>query len=456
MKKLQAYAVAEFTPPFILSVAVFTFVMLLDKLLDLLDMIVTKGVPMRTVLEVFVLLLPSMIAVVVPMAVLAAVLMAFGRMAGDLEITAMKASGVGIMTTMWPVLVVAALMAGALVYFGNSVLPDANHLARNLLLDIGTLKPSARILPGMYVDDIEGFTIFVDSKDDLTGELGGIYIEQVPSDAPSRIITAMHGRMEPMSANRMRIVLWDGQMHELDEGDYRILDFENYTIELDRSEELVRRERENRGDREMSAPMMRYAIDSLSTESAMLRDSMRILGRAPLLALASGEPPFADLAGDSTEEGGGALEPRAWYNVSRNNIMMRASQLRILDDRSASAVRTMNKLGVEIHKKYSIPVACIIFVLLGVPLGLSTRQGNAGIALGVSLLFILVYYLFLLGGEQLADRGFLPAWLAMWSADILMGALGVYLTIRSINEGNPVPIPDLKPLARRLGLMREE
>ena len=454
MRKLQAYAIAEFTPPFILSVAVFTFVMLLDKLLDLLDMIVTKGVPMRTVLEVFVLLLPSMIAVVVPMAVLAAVLMAFGRMAGDLEITAMKASGIGIMTTMWPVLAVAAVMAGALVYFGNSVLPDANHMARNLLLDIGTLKPSARILPGMYVDDIEGFTIFVDAKDDLTGELGGIYIEQVPSDAPSRIITAMHGRMEPLSANRLRIVLWDGQMHELVDGDYRILDFENYSIELDRSEELVRRERENRGDREMSAPMMRSAIDSLADESELLRDSMAILGRAPLIALASGEPPFADLAGDSA--GGGAREPRAWYNVSRNNIMMRASQLRILEDRAASAVRTMNKLGVEIHKKYSIPVACIIFVLLGVPLGLSTRQGNAGIALGVSLLFILVYYLFLLGGEQLADRGLLTAWLAMWSADILMGALGVYLTIRSINEGNPVPIPDLRPLARRLGLMREE
>lgn len=455
MRKLQAYAVAEFTPPFILSVAVFTFVMLLDKLLDLLDMIVTKGVPMRTVLEVFVLLLPSMIAVVVPMAVLAAVLMAFGRMAGDLEITAMKASGIGIMTVMWPVLAVAALMAGALVYFGNSVLPDANHLARNLLLDIGTLKPSARILPGMYVDDIEGFTIFVDSKDDLTGELGGIYIEQVPSDAPSRIITAMHGRMEPLSANRLRIVLWDGQMHEMEDGDYRILDFENYSIELDRSEDLVRRERENRGDREMSAPMMRYAIDSLSAERDLLRDSMVLLGRAPLVALASGEPPFADLAGD-TADGAGTLEPRAWYNVSRNNIMMRASQLRILDDRAASAVRTMNKLGVEIHKKYSIPVACIIFVLLGVPLGLSTRQGNAGIALGVSLLFILVYYLFLLGGEQMADRGLMPAWLAMWSADILMGALGIYLTIRSINEGNPVPIPDLKPLARRLGLMRED
>ena len=454
MKKLQAYAIAEFIPPFILSVAVFTFVMLLDKLLDLLDMIVTKGIPIRTVMEVFVLLLPSMIAVVVPMGVLAAVLMAFGRMAGDLEITAMKASGVGIMTTMWPLLMLAALMAGMLIFFGNHVLPDANHMARNLLLDIGTMKPSARILPGMFVDGIEGFTIFVDTKDDLTGELTGIYIKQTPASSPARIITAMSGRIEPMSANRMRIALADGQMHELTaEGSYRILDFENYSIDLDRSEDLVRRERDTRGDREMSAAMMRSTVDSLTAETAVLRDSMVLMGREPLLALAEGRPPFSALVRDSSES---PLGPRGWYNTSRNSLMMRASEIRMLSDRTASGIRTMNKLDVEIHKKYSIPVACIVFVLLGVPLGLSTRQGNAGIALGVSLLFILVYYLFLLGGEQLADRGILPGWLTMWSANILMGGLGIYLTVRSINEGNPVPIPDLKPLMKRLGLLRED
>lgn len=454
MKKLQAYALAEFIPPFLLSVAVFTFVMLLDKLLDLLDMIVTKGVPMRTVMEIFILLLPSMIAVVVPMAVLAAVLMAFGRMSGDLEITAMKASGVGMMTTMGPMLGLAALIAGLLIFFGNGILPDANHMARNLLLDIGTLKPSARILPGMFVDEIEGFTIFVESKDDLTGGLRGIYIEQTPSGSPARTITAMQGRMEPMSANRMRIILMDGQMHELTPGgEYRTLDFENYVIELDRSEELVRRERENRGDREMSASLMRSTVDSLSREIDAMRDSMIALGRGPLVSMASGLPPFESLQ-DTT--GAGALEPRGWYNISRNSILMRASELRVLSDRTDAARRTMNKLDVEIHKKFSIPVACIVFVLLGVPLGLSMRQGSAGIALGVSLLFILVYYLFLLGGEQLADRGILPGWMAMWSANILMGGLGIYLTVRSINEGNPVPLPDLRPLARRLGLIRED
>jgi lipopolysaccharide export system permease protein len=454
MKKLQAYAIAEFLPPFVLSVAVFTFVMLLDKLLDLLDMIVSKGIPIRTVIEIFVLLLPSMIAVVVPMGVLAAVLIAFGRMAGDLEITAMKASGIGVMTTMTPVLVLAALMAGALIFFGNSILPDANHMARNLLLDIGTLKPSAKIVPGMFVDEIEGYVIYVEAKDDLTGELTGVYIEQSGSDAPARIITAMNGRLEPLSANRMRLLLTEGQMHELtQDNEYRTLDFDNYVLEIDRSEDLVRRERENRGDREMSASLMRSTADSLAMEVAVLSDSIVILGRAPLLAVARGESIIPATDADSGSSGDG---PRALYNRARNEIQMTASELRILSDRAASSTRTMNKLRVEIHKKFSIPVACIVFVLLGVPLGLSLRQGSAGVSLGVSLLFILLYYLFLLGGEQLADRGIMPGWLAMWLPNILLGALGIHLTFRSIREGNPVTLPDLKPLARRLGLLRED
>ena len=76
VKRLHLYVAREFVTPFLLSISVFTFVMLLDKLLDLLEMIVSKGVPLRTVAEVFLLLLPSMIAVVIPMGVLAGVLMA--------------------------------------------------------------------------------------------------------------------------------------------------------------------------------------------------------------------------------------------------------------------------------------------------------------------------------------------------------------------------------------------
>jgi lipopolysaccharide export system permease protein len=447
MKRLQAYVLAEFAAPFVLSVSVFTFVMLLDKLLDLLDMIVTKGVPIDVVLEVFLLLLPSMIAVVVPMGVLAGVLMAFGRMAGDLEITAMKASGVGVLTVMAPMLVLAAAMGGILAVFSDRVLPDANHLARNLLLDISTMRPSARIVPGMFVTEIEGFTIYAGAKDDITGTLEGVYIEQRIPEGPTRTITAAEGSIEPISANRIGLVLSDGEIHEAArDGTYRLMSFTTYEVQLQSSEEVVRRERETRGDREMSADMMRAVIDSLSLRRTVLADSLRDVARAAITGVASAGMPFP--GADS------CTDPRARYNLSRNEINRTAADLRIMWDISAAAGRTIDKLEVEISKKHSIPFACVVFVLLGVPLALSVRQGGAGVSLGVSLLFILVYYLFLLGGEQLGDRGLIPGWLAMWSPNILLGALGVYLTARSIQEGTPVPLPDLRRLRERLAAGR--
>jgi lipopolysaccharide export system permease protein len=109
----------------------------------------------------------------------------------------------------------------------------------------------------------------------------------------------------------------------------------------------------------------------------------------------------------------------------------------------------ISKYGVEIHKKFSIPFACIVFVFLGVPLGLSSRHASKGISISLSLVFILVYYFFLIGGEQLADRGRIPAWAAMWSPNILLGALGVFLTWRSLREGHPMPLPDFREILAR-------
>jgi lipopolysaccharide export system permease protein len=446
MRKLQVYALKEFIPPFLLSICVFTFVMLLDRLLDLLDMIVTKGVPLRTVGEILLLILPSMIAVVVPMAVLSGVLMAFGRLSGDLEITAMKASGVGILTPMLPVLAFSAILAGVLVSFNNRILPNANHMARNLILDVGMLRPTARIIPGMFVEDLEGLRILVGSKDDITGELRDVVIQQKLPGRPERTITATSGIMEPMGGGMMRLVLRSGQMQEL-AGDSvcRTLDFMIYTLDVASSDELTRHERESRGDREMSTSEMRSLIDSSTAAVSVLRDSMRTLGRAPLIAVLQGRPVFT-VDSSSTDA---AANPRTRFAFSRNALARTAAELRILRDRIESTGRSISKYRVEIEKKFSIPFACMIFVLLGVPLGISTRQGGAGVALALSLVFILVYYVMLIGGEQLADRGIVTPVAAMWAPNVLMGALGVYLTIRSIREGTPVRLPDLKPLLQR-------
>ena len=438
MKKLQVYVLKEFFPPFLLSLGLFTFIMLLDKLLDLLDLIVSKGVPMRIVAEIFLLLLPSMIAVVIPMGVLAGILIAVGRLSGDLEITAMKASGASIYNIMFPLGMVALLIAGTLVVFNNSVLPEANHIARNLLMDIGTMRPTARIEPGMFVDEIENYRIFVQEKDDLTGKMIGVIIHSNTPGAPARTITAMEGTMEPVGANHLRLTLEDGQMHEKDrESGYRYASFSTYIIDIARSEDLVRHDRNSRGDREMSAGQMGLFIDSLGERSILLSDSISTVAESFLASVYDEDNPVA--SGDSTRR---IRNTMTWLTGT-------STELILLNEQVNNLQRNIGKYNVEIHKKYSIPFACIVFVLLGVPLGLSSRNSNTGLAVTMSLVFILVYYFFLIAGEQLADKGRVAAWVAMWSPNILLGGVGVYLTYRSMREGHPIPLPDFMELIKK-------
>jgi hypothetical protein len=92
--------------------------------------------------------------------------------------------------------------------------------------------------------------------------------------------------------------------------------------------------------------------------------------------------------------------------------------------------RRINSFRVEIHKKFAIPVACVVFVLVGAPLGIRARRGGFSIGF-LSVVFFLFYYVCLIGGEQLADRSILPPWLAMWIADGVLGLLGAFLTLRA-------------------------
>ncbi len=438
MKKLHRYLIAEFLSPFFISIGVFTFVMLLDKLLDLLDMIVTKGVPMVIVGEIFLLLLPSMVAVVVPMAVLSGILIAIGRLSGDMEITAMKACGIGIMRILLPLSGVALVLGGLLVVFNDSILPNANHMAKNLLLDVGTMRPTARIVSGMFVEDVDNYRILVEGKDDLTGRLSGVVIHHSAPGTPLRTISAMSGTMRPVGSNHLRLTLENGQMHELDaQGRYRFSDFSTYTLDIARSEDLVRRDRDSRGDREMSTVQMQARIDSLDRQGAMLAESLQTSAEAFMEILVAGGLPYPlDPGADSL----------ARIRAAENWLMETGTEAALTTDRIRYMTLESNRFAVEVQKKYSIPFACLVFVLLGVPLGLSSQKVNTGMSLAISLLFILVYYFFLISGENLADKGRVSPWIAMWAPNIVMGALGVYLIFRSLREGHPIRLPDPKAL----------
>jgi lipopolysaccharide export system permease protein len=449
MRILERYVLREHLFPFVIGLSIVIFLLTLDFLFELVDLAVSKGVSAGIVLELFVLSLGWMMALAVPCSVLIATLATFGRLAQDNEIAAMRSTGVNLVRIIGAPLVAAAVLAGALVLFNNHVLPETNHALANLMVDVSRKRPTTQISEGVFIDGFEGYNIFVEKVNNRTNEIRGVKIYQLNANARPTTIIADWGLIHNSPDGRVvTLELHDGEIHEVPPNDqervYRRLQFKTHTINIrNAGVDLERSDSGARGDREMGIGMMRARIHNLSKQLATVtaaRDEILhkagyadydgflsaavprqpprgLLGfvRGVLRAISPIRPPASLPSGKP---------PQLFINpVTMDMIQMRQLEIDALD-------RQVNSLEVEIQKKISIPAACIVFVLVGAPLGIRARKSGIGVAF-ISILFFVFYYLCLAGGEELADRRFLDPWVAMWTPNIVIGAIGLILTLQA-------------------------
>ncbi|MEO8168695.1 MAG: LptF/LptG family permease, partial [bacterium] len=189
-----------------------------------------------------------------------------------------------------------------------------------------------------------------------------------------------------------------------------------------------------RGDRELNAATMRGIVDSLEHLHSSIDSGVRNLAMLDIERLLMGNRP-----GSIPSKGGeifpGPRQPMPYDPIRGGEPPAARSQMMnsvVLSEllRRDMIENQIDQYKVEIYKKYSIPVACIVFVLIGVPLGIMSKRGGFGVAASLSLGFFVLYWAFLSGGETLADRNILAPFSAMWAANILLGVLGCYLTVR--------------------------
>ena len=173
---LSRYVISEHAGPFVFAFIIITFILVIDFVPSLVDMIVDKELPAIVVAKIFFFQIGWMIALSVPMSVLVATLMAFGRLTGDFEVLAVKTSGIHILRLLYPVILGGGVLTYGMVIFNNEVLPDLNHRARVLMQDVRRMRPTLKIRSGAFVTDIPGYIILVDSVDYLTSRMTGVKI----------------------------------------------------------------------------------------------------------------------------------------------------------------------------------------------------------------------------------------------------------------------------------------
>lgn len=421
MLLLPRYIVRTHIPPFLFGASVVLFLFLMQFLLRVLDELVGKGLSAATIVHLIAVNLAWMVVLAVPIGVLFATLMAFGKLAQTHEVTAMKASGVSLMQMMAPMIVMGIVLSAAVFWFNDAVLPDANYRAKTLLMDIQRKKPTFALQAGQFSTQLEGYTILVRQLDTSQSHLRGVTIYDRRDVNRLTVLNADSGvlRFSP-SYRYILLDLYHGDIHQqsrLRRGEYRYIRFELQHVIIPAYGFLLERTSEgavSRGDREMRIRDM---------EAIVRIARQRQQAQAAAIARAI-EQHLDMLVGPSAP-----VTPSAWLE----RVALLSSQISTAAYQYDDADRQARQYEVEIQKKYAIPIACLVFVLIGCPLGIRTRGGSFGLSALISLGFYILYWACLIGGEKLADRQYLTPE-AIWSANLVLAIVGLGLIVTTTNE----------------------
>ena len=400
--------------------------MLLDRILDLLNLIITKRLVPFTIIKLFGLSLPFMLALSIPMAVLVGTIMAFGRLSSDNEITAFKASGINIYRMMKPVFIVAILLSIFMIYFNNQILPNSNFLLKNLLIKISARRPTSELKPGLFTK-LKDYNFYYHSKDKESGLFKQIIIYDKKAGNYPRMITAKTGIIELSNGgNSLSATLFDGEIFEIlneNPEKHTSISFKKYKIDISDLGIAVSTARySQRGDREMSSKDMQKKIENLNkTRQSKINELNKYQNQLKELKTKNYDKP----------------------ELQRETKKLEHS-IKLREHRIKSLSTEISRYQVEIDKKYSIAFACLVFIIIGTPIGMMTRTNSIGMGFTISSLIFVVYYVSLFAGEELADKMIISPFIGMWISNIIFTIIGLYLVVYSVRERRIIHIEKLK------------
>lgn len=366
MRTVAVYLLREIITPFFLGLGVFTTILLIARILKLIEMVVNRGVALMEVLRLFSFILPTFLEVTVPMAVLLAVAVGFGRLASDGELVALKASGLSLPQLSIPV----GLFAIAVWIFASLISlyarPWGNTHLRSTLFDLAKSRATAGIRERIFNDDFDGLVIYVDKIEPPGDTLRGILIADRRDQKQRSTIFAKAGSVVPNEQTHSIVLrLLDGTVHSFFQYDhsYHRTDFATYDIALD-------------------------------------------------LAAALGK-----------------LEPR-----ERDPSELTIEELNDAISRKEQSGASSSRERIELHRKFAVPFASLIFAMIGIPLGSRPTRAVRSRSFAISVALVFVYYLLLTLGESLAQRDLLRPSVALWIPNIVFAPISIVLFLRSAND----------------------
>ncbi len=368
-KTFDRYILKEMVPFFLVGFSFFNLIFIINRLLEMMDMLIVKRVEISTILKLLITMLPFTFAITVPLSVLVAVLMAFGRLSSDSEVIALLSSGTSYTRMLFMPLLAGLFMSLFMVAFNNWVLPAGNTVFKKTYIEVQARKPFSQLQEHRFIK-IGNRTIGVDRIDEKKNILENIVMYDDNASGALTITSARKGtwlKNEKVKDRNgilyqyMRLQLTDGivQTYErfaatTEQPEFQVQTFKKMIIVI--KFRLIDDFGVEKSAREMTIPELKNEIKKMKAQ------------------------------GDS---------------------------------------RIIRRLQVEFQKKFSIPFASLAFVLFGIPLVMTRKKTGVGFGLGMSLIIMVVYYLFLSFGESFGKSGKMDPTSAMWLTNCILSVAGI-------------------------------
>ena len=430
--------------PFLFALTAITGLIFVNAVAQRVDSLVGKGLPWQVIVEFLVLSLPHTIALSLPMSVLVAVLYAFSDMAASNEITAMSAGGIRPSRMMVPVVGMGIVATLVMLFFNDTILPESNHALKNLLLDIGRKSPTLELREQVVNELRSGqglnrYFLTADRIDHETNHMENVTIFDSNDPMRQRTTYAETGEMAFNDARTdLYLTLRNGVVHEVQsdrDGGFQRVFFEEQIVPLrEVGNELDRRlGGSDRSDREMGFALLRENADDRQVQlDSVVVENRRKSVEAVQIAL--NHPVELDSAAAVAAERRERVGQLRGAYLSRDaSTQQVVAGTRARAARGAALAQSVNRFSVEIHKKWAIAIACLVFALIGPPLALRFPTAGVGFVVVASAAVFFVYWIGLLGGESLADRRIADPAVSMWLGNAIFFAIAVLL-LRSMGR----------------------
>lgn len=462
MKKLDIFVLKSFIGPLILTFFIVLIILILQFLWMYVDDLAGKGLEIGIVAELLFQFSLSFVPMALPLAILLASLMTFGNMGEYSELTALKSSGIPLGRIMRPLVILTAFISVISFFFSNNVLPYSNRQARTLLYDIKRKRPDINIQAGTFNNDIDGFSIKITSKDPGTNRLDRIYIyDHRRNKGNSDVIYADSGYMKVTpDETALSMVLYNGysysEMQEKEPGNpektypFRKdifkeqtivvslsgFDLERTEIDLFKSNSAMKNIAQLTNDIDSLNRKYTNRVNDLYNEfTTTLLYSEKYNANPESESLTGLVPPERPVFKSRTiYDTLSVFDKESAISRAVANIKNVSSFVTNQSESLHNDVKFIKRFEVDWNKKFTLSVACLVFFLIGAPLGAIIRKGGLGTPAVISILFFVIWYVISLSGEKLVEENLVSTVAGMWASTYILLPVGMFLTYKASND----------------------